>query len=368
MKQEGSRIDRITLADVAACCGFHRSTVGLALRSHPSIPKSTRDCIVAVAKKMGYRPDPTLLSLVAYRHQKSNRIKRSAIAIISDADNGVKYWRADENRFGVGLYHGFTEQADALGYSVEEYSVGIDRNHTKRVNSILRARGITAVAITGLVNLEDPIDLDWDNISAVSMSYSLSSPNLPRIITQHRSNAFLGVSKLLEYNYRRIGMVISYEHDARVDHGWQAGFLSACYMNRHRLDHHSLRVAEAGSEHENLANQSTLQWVRENNLDAVLTSQQHLAVYLRENGIAIPEQLGFVALDLTSDESVVSGIDQNDREIGRLAVNILAGLQRNNIRGIPKSEQIHLVRGLWKEGTTLQEQPPSPDATGDRSR
>ena len=58
---------RITQKDIAHHAGVTQATVSLALRNHPSVSAEVRDRIVALAEKLGYRPDPMLSSLVAYR-------------------------------------------------------------------------------------------------------------------------------------------------------------------------------------------------------------------------------------------------------------------------------------------------------------
>jgi LacI family transcriptional regulator len=59
---------RPTHQDIATIACVSQVTVSLALRSHPRIPESTRKRIEAIARQIGYRPDPMLSSLVAYRN------------------------------------------------------------------------------------------------------------------------------------------------------------------------------------------------------------------------------------------------------------------------------------------------------------
>ena len=58
---------RTTMADIARKAGVHVTTVSLALRNHPRLPASTRERIQALAKELGYVPDPFLRALVTYR-------------------------------------------------------------------------------------------------------------------------------------------------------------------------------------------------------------------------------------------------------------------------------------------------------------
>ena len=58
---------RVLMKDVAKEAGVHQTTVSLALRNHPSLPKSTRDRIQELAHSMGYRPDPAISAIAAQR-------------------------------------------------------------------------------------------------------------------------------------------------------------------------------------------------------------------------------------------------------------------------------------------------------------
>jgi LacI family transcriptional regulator len=77
------RIDRrVTLADVARAAGVHRTTVALALRNHPGLPGETLARLKTIARKMGYRPDPTLAALNAYRIGSASRANVQVIAYV----------------------------------------------------------------------------------------------------------------------------------------------------------------------------------------------------------------------------------------------------------------------------------------------
>lgn len=59
----------ITQQDVARKAGVNRATVSLSLSGHKSIPQSTRERIVSIAREMGYAPNALARGL---RSQKSN--------------------------------------------------------------------------------------------------------------------------------------------------------------------------------------------------------------------------------------------------------------------------------------------------------
>ncbi|HEX9783767.1 MAG TPA: helix-turn-helix domain-containing protein [Opitutaceae bacterium] len=74
----------VILADIARQAGVHVTTVSLALRNHPRLPECTRSRLQALAKEMGYAPDPALRALVAYRDKFMTHRNLQTIAYITN--------------------------------------------------------------------------------------------------------------------------------------------------------------------------------------------------------------------------------------------------------------------------------------------
>src|ERR1700712_5330659 len=78
---------RISLRDIAAEVGVSHVTVSLALRGDPRIPAARRQEIAEAAERLGYRPDPMLSSLAAYRQAKKPMEIRSTVAWLNQWPN-----------------------------------------------------------------------------------------------------------------------------------------------------------------------------------------------------------------------------------------------------------------------------------------
>ena len=65
-----SSAPRLSLRDIAKAVGLSHVAVSLALRDSPRVSPARRAKVKAMAKKLGYRPDPMLASLAAYRQSK----------------------------------------------------------------------------------------------------------------------------------------------------------------------------------------------------------------------------------------------------------------------------------------------------------
>ena len=74
------------MSDVAKRAGVHVTSVSLALRNHPSLPPTTRARLCRLAEKMGYRPDPALSALVAYRHRARMAKDQPTLAYVTNWD------------------------------------------------------------------------------------------------------------------------------------------------------------------------------------------------------------------------------------------------------------------------------------------
>lgn len=340
---------RISYSDIAKRVGYHRSTVGLALRNHPSIPEETREKIVKMANEMGYRPDPSLNSLITYRRKKSGHRGFTTIALLSDdpVDSG---WR-DERHTIRDYYSGIRQRAEELGFHVDEFSVGLKREYQKRVNQVLVSRGIRAVIVCPIRSYRLPLEIDWSRFSTVSIGFSLLAPNLPRVCSENRLGAFDAVFALYRLGYRKIGLAIGHFSDIRVNFGWSAGFLSAC----NHPDLNGLEYALYMPQEEvSLSSPELIEWIGESGVDSILISQDDIYDYLLENGFRIPDDLGLACLDLPPERKALAGVDQLSTEIGRQAVDQVSGLYSNHVMGVPDNLSIHAVRGRWVEGTSVK--------------
>lgn len=344
---------RLTLADIGKHCGYHYSTVGYALRNHPSIPEKTKAHIRRVAEELGYRPDPTLASLIAYRKQKRDPGFRTTIAVIVDGEEKPSVWRDPSKKHFSSLeyWKGMKERAEELGYRLEEFSVGLERQYEKRVDKILHSRGISAVIVAPVLNTEAPISLSWERLSAITIGYSLASPHLPRITHQHRTGSQTAVRKLVELGYRRLALMLPYAFDERVSHAWSAGFFGECKL----LGIEKKCFTYMPGNHPKAWTDDCLEWLAIKRPEAVLTPIHHFHEFLISHKIEVPEQMALVMLDLHSLEIPLTGVYQNSIIIGREAVNMVSACYINHIRGLLDYQHIHVIKGQWKEGISTRQ-------------
>src|ERR1035437_9571570 len=94
---------RVTLRDLAQKAGVSHVTISRALRNDPSISAARRGEVKKLAEEMGYRPDPSLSALAAYRFARQEHKIQSALAWINryqDPKQWRKFGRSEERRVG----------------------------------------------------------------------------------------------------------------------------------------------------------------------------------------------------------------------------------------------------------------------------
>lgn len=342
---------RVSLRDIAAEIGVTHVTVSLALRGDPRISAARRQEVATVAERLGYRPDPMLSSLSAYRQTKKPAEIRSTVAWINQWKNPRDLRRLQE--FDA-YWRGAREYAAKLGYRLDEFIVGKDMTPT-RLQQILLARNVRGILIPPhAASLHLP-DFDWSQFSVVRLGISVPHPRVHIVTSDQKNCAVMAFERMWARGYRRIAYVTAHRFDLNTGGNFRAGFLSAQDVHvplRRHLAPFALSEDSTATDIRNLR-----KWLRTIKPDAVLASIANLREMLERAGCRVPEDLA-VAVTSLLDGHYDCGVDQNSLEVGRVAMATLAGLIHQNERGVPQYCRRILVEGRWVDGTSLPAKDP----------
>lgn len=336
---------RVTLRDIAEKAGMHFTTVALALRESPRLKVETRQKIQKIAKTMGYRPDPALAALNAYRHSKMSPVYRATLGWVNNWSQ-----KKDLYRFPCfqEYFQGACERAKELGYEIEEFWVQEPGMNLERFQKILKARGIHGLLLAPQPKPHMSLPLNFENYSAVAFGFSMQ-PSILHVVTNHQARSMrLMLQNLVALGYKRMGLYVSPEWNEKVDEQWVGGLMLAQWKNHQLVSIPPLLHSEG---EENLS--EIKEWITHHKIDVVI-SHQGFYQQLMGMGFRIPQDIGFASLDLTSQEKKISGIHQNNVLIGRAAIDCLISALHRNERGIPPVPIRSLVEGFWVEGETLR--------------
>lgn len=333
---------RPTQRDIAELAGVSHVTVSLALRNHPSIPEKTRKAIKKIAQRIGYRPDPALSSLIAYRHESVRAKYHATLAWIDFQDDPTPM------TFNRLLFQGAKKRAGELGYELEMFSPAKMGIGFSRLSKILYARNIQGVLLGPQARKIAHINLKsfaWDQFSCIAYGFSLISPKLDVVIDAQSRSARLAVRKLKALGYRHIGYVSSLEMDERTDGNFLAGYLSE---QRRLPKKNQIPPLMVHHDQNSARKQQCRKWYLRYKPDAVLDTD-----YIFAYDVLTPEELrrcAIATIGLPWNRDFFAGIDQKVPLIGHVGVDEVVALIQTNRRGIPMVPRRILVEGCWVDG------------------
>jgi LacI family transcriptional regulator len=347
---------RVTMLDVAKGAGVHVSTVSLALRNHPKIPVARRKELWQLAIKMGYRRDPLLQTLIAYRTRTFSRRNPPTLAYVTNWDTRFGWQNITAH---PQFYLGAKERALKLGYNLEHFWLGEPGLHSKRLSQILRARSINGLIIAS--HLPDPRpapEFEWRHFSAVKIDHMPHRLTLHNVTNDHLGIIRLAVKRVAAAGYKRIGFVMSRGWNDCANAQWSAGFLSAQSIlpEARRLPILMFSPKPGGSSspmrdfHPVVDAAEFARWFREHRPDVILSKSSFVAPALKQLGLRPPSPVAFVDLFLNDTTGETAGVRQNHELVGATAVEILAGQIHHSKVGQPAVATSTFVEGTWVDG------------------
>ena len=334
-----------SLRIVAEEAGVSRMTVSLALRNHPSLPEATRQRIMKVAGRLGYRPDPDIGELMRkIREKKASRLPNVIGYITADDDRNtgkdVQTWHD--------YFEGAKKRAEACGYRLDEFWLNEPHMTEKRLSQIIHVRGIEGVLIAPLPLAKKIFqEVGWKHLSAVELGYSQLAPALHRACNHQFQSMLCLMQHLQSAGYNRIGLAMYDDQDERANHNWRAGYLSAESLLPNR-DQIPMLLTDSWTRH------SFRRWLEKYRPDVVVTIGEEVSHWLNELGCRVPQEIGLANVDLTASMKNVPGIHQNSMAVGAAAVDLLISLMSHHERDIPTTPKILMVEGTFIQGKTTR--------------
>lgn len=328
-----------TMKTIAAEAGVSVMTVSLALRNHPRISRDTRMRVQEVARRLGYRSNPMVASLMTHIRSSRPVSYQANLGFVADNLQSVMSHHVFRE-----AYEGLIKRAEELGFLVDMFSLDDHGSRRGRLEKVLESRNIQGIILAPLRKAGSLEGLDCSQWSAVALGNSVLSPRFHRV-THHQ---FHGMQLLLETltrkGYRRIGLALDEETDEKVDRNW-----TSCMAGYHLRLPAKQRVPVFLSE---LRPTAISAWLKKHRPDVVV-GHDGLHVNLRRLGLRVPQDISFACLSvLPGDKNSYAGVNQNWRMVGAAAVeSVVAQIYRNE-RGIPENPKTIMLEGFWTDGAT----------------
>ena len=315
-------------------------TVSRALggRGRGRIAEATRQRILTLSEKLGYRPDPEIAKLMHHlRGRRSRRFQSIIIGLTTrSADDREVYFRT--------LAEGASVQLADRGYRFELRHISATADGWSGFERVLKSRGVEGILV---LPQHAPVDLsallNWNDFSVISASASAGVPGAHRVTPHHFANALLLCRRLAERGHRRIGLVIDADHDRRTQHG----FVSAVtWHGLNEAAHFVPPLVTTGPDPEPLR-----AWFVREQPDAIITQELSAARnYARELRHNLNGSVRFVVTSLSrTDTGGLAGIDELPEKIGSAAADLLASRVERGVRNQSESPVSTLLPGHWVE-------------------
>lgn len=338
----------VTMKVIAAQAGVTQATVSMSLANNPRIPQATRERIQAIARKLNYQPNPYISTLMRIRRQGKPLKDKPALALVC-AQRTANGWRDHPAPTIRQMREGALERATLRGYRAQEFWLHRDGMSNERFSEMLHARGIQGLLVSPLAEGDPTLQLKWEYFATVGLSVPLPSLTITTVCNDHYFSSLQIVRECHRRGYRRPGLVLRRAHQLRFQGRWEAGFLVGGQMLA------ELRLARPlyVDDWKDVARITA--WLKREKPDVIITpAADALEGTLADAGWRIPEDVGLALLACPHHGDPHSGVYQNGRMIGALAVDTLISAVERHERGLPEQATTLMVEGQWNEGRTLR--------------
>ncbi len=335
---------RLTQRELAAKLGVSQATVSRALGRHARHSTETVERIRQAAEALGYRPDPVLSSLNAYRRTRRPISRGQSLAWFGATPS-------DEAPYETALFRAARQRAELLGYSLDYFWEHTPGTSLARFETILTSRGVAGVIFGPRPEPHSRIELNIESFAAVAMGRSIQWPPVDLISADHFQTMEICFRHLHELGYRRIGFALTRAYNERVAGIWRGSYLN----QQHSLSTTGPILFQEPSLDDGCFDQWLDQW----SPDAVITMDDPIGCLgaLRKRKLSLPRDIGVALLVVPEQEGLASryaGVVEPVDRLAHLAVDTLVARIRNNERGIPVERRVHLLPGIWRNGSSVR--------------
>jgi LacI family transcriptional regulator len=327
----------VTIKDVAVRAKLAVATVSYALRNDPRIAEETRRQVHEVAQALGYRPNPRVASLMAHIRRAHSRAPGERIAFVWVHTDQAQ---AARDPFMRKVFLGAKRRAELAGFALEEFWPSEPGMNDRRLQSIIRARGIVGVLLSPVVTHDATLALDWDwqYFSPAAIGAVAWQPELNHAAHHHYRGMETTLLELSMLGCKRPAALLDAGANLRAHLTWEAAFLA----------HHPVRSrARSLLRLDDMDEDGATAWVNETKPDALIVTipdrinTSGLRSVCRRHGIPV------AALSWNPGYPGVGGVDQCYDRIAEFAVDLVVTQLNNNETGVPDLPRIMLVPGRW---------------------
>ncbi len=335
-----------TVRSLARALGLSHTTVSDALRGKGRVDPATARKVKKAAREAGYRRNPLAGALMSELRRSRAGTFRGVLAAadIYEAD------RPPHGGFHMELMTGARARAAELGFKLEHFVVGADDLTVSRLDSIMQSRGIHGVLLLPSWHPPDWTQLDWSRYSGIYTDYVIERPAMHCVTCNHYRSMHSLLGQLAARGYRRPGLHLELGRDERTHRRFSAAFRS---WQENFPDAEKIPMLEILRENK----AGFCEWFKRYKPDVVIGHYTDVIDWMEECGAHVPETHGFASLNLLYRKRPCAGLDQQPRELGGRAVELLIAQLQRSETGIPENPLTITTMARWIDGPTVRDMP-----------
>jgi LacI family transcriptional regulator len=325
------------MQDVAEAAGVHRTTVSLALRDSPRLPATTRAHVQAVAKRLGYRPDPLVSALMTARVRRRRTVFQGTLAFLSNDAKRPPDWARFPRSYGR-LFRGAAERAKERGYELVPFWLREPGITGASFTRMLCERNIHGLLIAPHSGSQNRIDLDWSHFAVVELGYNLAEPVFHRVVHDYFGAMQRVCREAQERGHRRLGFLLPANAVSKTRFLWRAAFTDF----QQALPAERLPILAPPR----LTQEVVDGWLEQVRPDAVIIGGIQYPGSPPE--FRLPRRMPVFNLDCVRRDGGDTGIFQDWPAMGAIGVDLLIGQLGRSEHGVPAQPYAVLVTGHWQ--------------------
>lgn len=341
-----------SLKSIARRTRLSVATVSRALRGSELVNKETRELVAKTAADLGYTRPPLVGAIMSSLRRSAQHSYLGNLALISITKPGELDGiptHTDYKKFHADFSDGAAARAEELGFKLSVFNhEPVDKRHAA-LNRVLKSRGVTGLIFINTQTQADFSDFDWAPFAAVQMDYPISTPVLHTSGIDHHRTVRMALTKLVAMGYRRIGFFIERYKDSRLAYKWSGAF-AAFQRGADELT----PIPEL--EMPTLGKQDFLKWFRRHRPDVLVGHRTDAIEWLRETGVRVPDDVGFLNLNWNESPIPCAGLDLQAHRQGVVCVESVIAQIHQFEKGVPDHPKTIFIEGRWIDGPTLRRQ------------
>ena len=331
---------------MAAEAGVSGFTVSQVMAGRKGVAAKTRQRVLAVAARLGYRPDPAAARLVARRHPHRRALNRPVVALL------VAKARLDGT-----LREELKPVEEHLGLDLRMRAV-TEATDPVPLARVLWQEGVAGIVLSPGASMTGKrwLAVDWSQFSVVKFSRGV--PELAFHVVRHSASEYMlaTLNQVIARGYRRLAVLLHHSLNPSDDLARLGVLLAAkarLFPSGTVCEHREC-IPEDGHP---WLNAELLQWLRHYRPDAFIVPHRVVIYELLAAGLVPPGAMGFAAL-LSSPKvhpgvPLVSGNDVQEAASYARCLRHVSEMILNGERGWPDHPVEHVITPDWLEGETL---------------